>query len=82
MQELNQMLTTAGGVIIAGTIGLVFLFGWTLITRLDNYSSRWVQRLFGLLIVVSMCVLSFWIVFIRTRVLRWEDLAHILPPPP
>jgi hypothetical protein len=81
MQELNQMLTTAGGVIIAGAIGLVLSLGWRLITQSDNYSSRWVQRLFGLLIVVSMCALSFWIVFIRTGVVRWDDLARLLPPP-
>ena len=36
MQTLNQMLTIAGGVIIAGAIGLVFSFGWGLTTVSDR----------------------------------------------
>lgn len=80
MLELDQMLTIAGGVIIAGAIGFVFSLGWALATTSDGYSSRWLQRLFGILIVISALAASFWIVLIRTGVLSWDDLAHLLPP--
>jgi glucan phosphoethanolaminetransferase (alkaline phosphatase superfamily) len=80
MQELNQMLTIAGGVIIAGAIALVFSIGWRLTTASDRYSSRWVQRLFGVLILIATLAASFWIVFIRTGVPSWGDVAHLLPP--
>ena len=74
------MLTIAGGLLIAGAIGLVFSLGWALATASDRYTSRWVQRLFGILIVISTWAASFWIVFIRSGVLSWDDLAHLLPP--
>jgi hypothetical protein len=61
-------------------IGLVFSLGWALATASDRYTSRWVQRLFGILIVISRWAASFWIVFIRSGVLSWDDLAHLLPP--
>jgi hypothetical protein len=80
MQELNQMLTIAGGLIIAGAIGLVFSLGWGLTTASDRYSSRWFQRFFGFLLIIATVALSFWIVFIRTGVLSWGDLAELLPP--
>ena len=79
MQELNQMLTIAGGLIIAGAIGLVFSLGWELATASDRYASRWAQRLFGIVIVISTVAASFWIVFIRTDVVSWYELAHLLP---
>jgi hypothetical protein len=41
MQELDPMLTIAGGVIIAGAIGLGFALGWGLVAASDRYSSRW-----------------------------------------
>jgi hypothetical protein len=79
MQELNQMLTIAGGVIIAGAIGLVFSLGWELATASDRYASRWAQRLLGIAIVLSMLAASFWIVFIRTGIISWYDLVQLLP---
>jgi hypothetical protein len=80
MQELDQMLTIAGGVIIAGAIGLVFSLGWGLVAASDRYSSRWLQRLFGALVVISALAVAFWIVFIRTGVLSWNDVVRYLPP--
>ena len=80
MQQLNQMLTIAGGLIIAGSIGLVFSLGWALTTASDRYSSRWFQRFFGFLLILATVALSFWIVFIRTGALSWNDLAAFLPP--
>jgi hypothetical protein len=80
MQQLNQMLTIAGGVIIAGAIGLVFSLGWGLAAASDRYSSRWLQRLFGVLVVISALAVAFWIVFIRTGALSWNDVVRLLPP--
>ena len=80
MQTLNQMLTIAGGVIIAGAIGLVFSFGWGLTTVSDRYSSRWMQRFFGLLLLLATIAVSFWIVFVRTGVVSWNDAVNLFPP--
>ena len=81
MQELNQMLTIAGGVIIAGVIAFAFSLGWTL--TFSSRSAPWRLRffgfLFGFLILIATSVLSLWIVFIRTGVLSWNDLASLLP---
>ena len=80
MRELDQMLTIAGGLIIAGAIGLLFSFGWSLLTASDRYSARWAQRLFGTVIVISALAAAFWIVFIRTGAVSWDDLVRLLPP--
>lgn len=80
MRELDQMLTIAGGLIIAGSIGLLFSFGWSLLTTSDRYSARWAQRLFGILIVISTLAASFWIIFIRSGVVSWDELRELLPP--
>jgi hypothetical protein len=81
MQEINQMLTIAGGVIIAGVIAFAFSLGWTL--TFDSRSAPWWLYFFrffsGLLMLIATGVLSFWIVFIRTGVLSWHDLASLLP---
>ena len=80
MRELDQMLTIAGGLIIAGAIGLLFSFGWSLLTASDRYSARWAQRLFGTIIVISALVAAFWIVFIRSGVMSVDELKELLPP--
>lgn len=80
MRELDQMLTIAGGLIIAGAIGLLFSFGWSLLTASDRYSARWAQRLFGTIIVLTALVAAFWIVFIRTGVMSVDELKELLPP--
>jgi hypothetical protein len=74
------MLTIAGGLIIAGAIGLPFWFGWSLLTASDRYSARWAQRLFGTIIVISALVAAFWIVFIRSGVMSVDELKELLPP--
>lgn len=80
MRELDGMLTIAGGLIIAGAIGLLFSFGWSLLTASDRYSARWAQRLFGTIIVISALVAAFWIVFIRSGVMSVDELKELLPP--
>ena len=80
MRELDQMLTIAGGLIIAGAIGLLFSFGWSLLTASDRYSGRWAQRLFGTVIVISALAAAFWIVFIRSGLISVDELKELLPP--
>jgi NADH:ubiquinone oxidoreductase subunit 6 (subunit J) len=80
VRELDQMLTVAGGLIIAGTIGMLFSFGWSLLTSEDRYSARWAQRLFGTVIVLTALVAAFWIVFIRSGVISMDELKELLPP--
>jgi hypothetical protein len=70
----------AGDLIIAGTIGLLFSFGWSLLTASDRYSARWAQRLFGTVIVISTLAAAFWIVFIRSGVVSVDALKGLLPP--
>jgi hypothetical protein len=74
------MLTIAGGLIIAGAIGLLFSFGWSLLTASDRYSARWAQRLFGTVTVISTLAAAFWIVFIRSGVVSVDELKGLLPP--
>ena len=83
MRELDQMLTIAGGLIIAGAIGLLFSFGWSLLTASDRYSARWAQRLFGTIIVISALVAAFWIVFVaytKLHVTPWRAVGWLFAP--
>lgn len=59
MREPDQMLTIAGGLIIAGAIGLLFSWGSSLLTASDRYSARWAQRLFGHSHLISTLAAAF-----------------------
>ena len=76
VQELNEMLTIAGGVLIAGAIGFGFYLGWTLTTA--RFAS-WLLRFLGFLMMIATVALSFWLVFVRTAVVPWHDLVNLFP---
>jgi hypothetical protein len=76
MTELNQMLTIAGGILIAGAIAFIFFLGWTLTTA--RFSTI-LLRLIGLILMAAIAALAFWLVFMRTGVLTWSEMLSMAP---
>jgi hypothetical protein len=76
MTELNEMLTIAGGILIAGAIAFAFFLGWTLTSA--RFASI-LLRLIGLILMAGIAALAFWLVFIRTGVLTWSEIVSLVP---
>jgi hypothetical protein len=72
MQDLNEMLIIAGGILIAGAIAFVFFLGWTLTTA--RFASV-LLRLIGLLLMAGIAALAFWLIFMRTGVVSWGEVV-------